>query len=59
VARQARRDPQDLARRRPRHTVFAYTPVDFEQAYGRDYQKPGKMARFLAFVYRLVPKVGR
>jgi len=40
------------------HTVFVYTPVDFERAYGLEYQKPGKMARFLAFVYRLVPKVG-
>jgi hypothetical protein len=40
------------------HVVFAYTPLDFQSAYGPDYQKPGKMARFLAFVYRLVPKVG-
>jgi hypothetical protein len=41
------------------NVVFAYTPADFEEAYGRNYQKPGRMARFLAFVYRLVPKVGR
>ena len=40
------------------NVVFAYTPADFEAAYGRNYQKPGRMARFLAFVYRLVPKVG-
>jgi len=40
------------------HVVFAYTPLDFESAYGLDYQKPGKMARFLAFVYRIMPKVG-
>jgi hypothetical protein len=38
--------------------VFAYTPIDYEQAYGHDYQKPGRLARFLAVVYRLVPKVG-
>jgi hypothetical protein len=38
--------------------VFAYRPVDYEKTYGRNYQKPGKRARFLAFVYRLVPKVG-
>lgn len=38
--------------------VFAYTPLDYESAYGRNYQKPGRLARFLAFVYRLVPKVG-
>jgi hypothetical protein len=40
------------------HVVFAYSPLDYEGQYGRDYQKPGKRARFLAFVYRLVPKVG-
>lgn len=38
--------------------VFAYRPVDYEKTYGRDYQKPGRMARFLGFVYRVVPKVG-
>jgi hypothetical protein len=38
--------------------VFAYTPQDFEKTYGLNYQKPGRMARFLAVVYRLVPKVG-
>jgi hypothetical protein len=38
--------------------VFAYRPLDYEERYGRNYQKPGRMARFLAFVYRLVPKVG-
>ena len=38
--------------------VFAYPPLDYEQTYGRNYQKPGRMARFLALVYRLVPKVG-
>ena len=40
------------------HAVFAFRPVDYEKIYGRDYQKPGRRARFLAFVYRLVPKVG-
>jgi hypothetical protein len=40
------------------HMVFAYRPLDFEERYGHNYQKPGRMARFLAFVYRLVPKVG-
>src|SRR5215212_5090169 len=42
----------------PQRVIFVYRPVDFEKAYGRNYQKPGTMARFLAFVYRLVPKVG-
>ena len=40
------------------HVVFAYTPADYEQDYGRDYQKPARAARFLAWVYRIVPKVG-
>jgi hypothetical protein len=38
--------------------VFAYTPLDYENDYGQNYQKPGRLARVLAFVYRLVPKVG-
>ena len=38
--------------------VFAFSPLDYDEAYGRNYQKPGRAARFLAFVYRLVPKVG-
>jgi hypothetical protein len=38
--------------------VFAYRPADFEQEYGRDYQKPGIFARFLGVLYRIVPKVG-
>ena len=38
--------------------VFVYSPLDYQETYGHNYQKPGRMARFLAFVYRLVPKVG-
>ena len=38
--------------------VFAYRRADFEQAYGRNYQKPGLLARFLGVIYRIVPKVG-
>jgi hypothetical protein len=40
------------------HVVFAFQPADFEQAYGSDYQKPGTLARLLAVVYRIVPKIG-
>ena len=32
------------------HVVFAYSPLDYESQYGRDYQKPGKRARFLALL---------
>jgi len=38
--------------------VFAYGRPDFEHDYGSDYQKPRLFARFLAVVYRIVPKVG-
>jgi hypothetical protein len=38
--------------------VFLYRPVDYEETYGRNYQKPARLARFLASVYRIVPKVG-
>jgi hypothetical protein len=38
--------------------VFQYRRADFEREYGRDYDKPGAFARFLALVYRVLPKVG-
>lgn len=38
--------------------LFAYTRQDYEKAYGTSYQKPGLVARFLAFLYKLVPKIG-
>jgi len=38
--------------------VFAYARADYEKAYGTDYEKPARFARFLAWVYRIVPKVG-
>ena len=38
--------------------VFAYGQRAFEREYGRDYQRPGWFARFLGFIYRIVPKVG-
>jgi Zinc dependent phospholipase C len=38
--------------------VFAYGRRQFEREYGTSYQKPGWFARFLAVIYRLVPKIG-
>ena len=38
--------------------VFSYARADFERDYGRDYAKPGLFARFLAVIYRIVPKIG-
>jgi hypothetical protein len=40
------------------NVVFVYRPLDYEERYGAGYQKPARFARFLALVYRLVPKVG-
>jgi zinc dependent phospholipase C len=38
--------------------VFNLSRQEYEQAYGTDYQKPGLLARLLAFLYRLLPKIG-
>jgi hypothetical protein len=38
--------------------VFNLSPREYDKAYGTDYQKPGLLARFLALLYRLLPKVG-
>jgi hypothetical protein len=38
--------------------VFNLSPQEYDQAYGTQYQKPGLLARFLAFLYKLLPKVG-
>jgi hypothetical protein len=38
--------------------VFNLSPQEYDQAYGTDYRKPGLLARLLAFLYRLLPKIG-
>jgi hypothetical protein len=38
--------------------VFNLSRQEFDQAYGTEYQKPSLLARFLAFLYKLLPKVG-
>jgi hypothetical protein len=38
--------------------IFNLSPQEYDKAFGTDYQKPGLMARFLAFLYRLLPKIG-
>jgi hypothetical protein len=38
--------------------ILKMTRQDYEKTYGAQYRKPGLMARFLAFLYRLVPKIG-
>jgi Zinc dependent phospholipase C len=31
---------------------------EYERIYGTDYRRPGLLARFLAFLYKLLPKIG-
>jgi hypothetical protein len=38
--------------------VFRYPPAKYAQQYGTVYRRPGWMARFLSFLYRLLPKIG-
>ena len=38
--------------------VYRYTQRQFEQEFGADYQRPALFARFVAFLYKLVPKIG-
>jgi zinc dependent phospholipase C len=38
--------------------VYRYSRQQFEAEFGADYRRPSFVARVLAFVYRLVPKIG-
>jgi hypothetical protein len=38
--------------------VYRYPRSEYEKEFGTDYQKPSLFARFLALVYRLLPKIG-
>jgi hypothetical protein len=38
--------------------VYTYTRLQYEQDYGRTYQRPGVFARFLVWIVRIMPKVG-
>ncbi len=63
ITRIAWRDKQDEIRQlnpgaAEERFVFNLSRQEFEQAYGTEYQKPGLLARFLAFLYKLLPKVG-
>ena len=40
------------------HFVFTFSRADYEKAYGTRYERPGWFARFLGFLYRLLPKIG-
>jgi len=63
ITRIAWRDKRDeIAKALPGVTqqqfVYRLTRKEFERTYGAKYHKPGLLARFLAFVYKLLPKVG-
>lgn len=53
---------KELARSTPGYKqsqfVFAFTRADFEQRWGREYERPGLCARIVASLFRLIPKVG-
>jgi hypothetical protein len=38
--------------------VFGLKRGQYEKAFGADYEKPHGFARFLGFIYRLIPKIG-
>jgi Zinc dependent phospholipase C len=63
ITRIAWRDKRDeIAKALPGVTqqqfVYRLTRQEFERTYGTKYRKPGLLARFLALVYKLLPKVG-
>jgi hypothetical protein len=63
ITRIAWRDKRDeIAKALPGVTqqqfVYRLTRQEFERTYGTKYRKPGLLARFLAFVYKLLPKIG-
>jgi hypothetical protein len=38
--------------------VYHYTRQQYEKDFGARYRKPGLLARFIAFIYRILPKIG-
>lgn len=63
ITRVAWKDKQDEIRRAattvPRDSfLYHFTRQEYEHAYGTTYRRPGALARFLVFVFRLLPKVG-
>jgi hypothetical protein len=52
----------DIVRETPdfdqRKFLYRLSRSEYEKAWGRDYQRPGAGARFLAFFVRIMPKIG-
>ncbi len=38
--------------------IFNLSRRDYERDFGRDYQRPGLLTRFLGVLYKLLPKIG-
>ena len=38
--------------------VYNLSRASFEKEWGTEYERPGVFARFLAFLFRMIPKVG-
>jgi Zinc dependent phospholipase C len=38
--------------------VYHYTRQQYEKDFGTEYRRPGLLARFLGFLYRILPKIG-
>jgi hypothetical protein len=63
LTREAWKDKRDeIAKLTPRvkesEFVYTYSRAQYERDFGADYRRPNWFVRFLAFVYRLLPKVG-
>jgi hypothetical protein len=63
LTRIAWRDKRDeIEKRAPatseRAFVYVLSRRDYEREFGKDYRKPGFFARVLAFVFKILPKIG-
>jgi zinc dependent phospholipase C len=60
IAWREKRD--EIVKRTPglfeRDFVYTLPKGDYERAYGTEYWKPGLLSRFLAFIIKIVPKIG-
>jgi hypothetical protein len=48
----------DLPGMTKRKFLYNLSRSSYEKTWGKDYQKPSSMEKFLAFLYRILPKVG-
>jgi hypothetical protein len=49
---------QEIPNFSERKFLYNLTRADYEQAWGTEYRRPGGLVRIVAFVFRLVPKIG-